>query len=200
MKGCRVFICVLLMAFGLTTNVAQAAVEPWEPSVAELRLLPPYCKVKMGKRKTKAEITHWTQLLGEDVYIHIHHYCAGLNFLNRANKTFSDKQKKAFNLKRATTNIQYMLNHAPANNILRPDFHLSMGRVYLAKGENAKVVTELTTAIRTKPDYIKPYLELIDYYMKVNQVDRAKQILADGLGQKPGSKALKRRQKKLNKM
>lgn len=43
------------------------------------------------------------------------HYCAGMNFMNRARYSSKDKNEKRFNLQSAISEFGYVLRHSPSN-------------------------------------------------------------------------------------
>ena len=68
---------------------ANSLASNWPKSEAEFALLPPYCKARMGPGKglnvPESEVAKWKQVLGPG-FIHVHHFCAGLNTMNNMNK------------------------------------------------------------------------------------------------------------------
>jgi len=90
----------------LAANSSQAAPKITE---AEVAMLPEYCAARFSGLKSMAYQT-WSDRLGAENFGHIHHYCYGLNFMNRAMMEFDPKQKRN-SLKRAIRNFDYVLRH-----------------------------------------------------------------------------------------
>lgn len=84
---------------------------------AELAMLPEYCQARLGKNEVAYNT--WKQRLGPSIFVHVHHYCFGLNFMSRANMEFDPKKKKHI-LKQAIRNFDYVLARWPSEFSLTP--------------------------------------------------------------------------------
>ena len=87
-------------------SVATHAAE-WRPTASELAFLPAYCKDRYDGnfKQSKAK---WA-ILG-DGFNHIHHYCNGLRYLDRAYAAMGgDKQDRDYYLTVAVNEIDYVL-------------------------------------------------------------------------------------------
>jgi len=69
-----------------------------------------------------------------DGFNHLHHYCNGLNFLNRAKAKVRDKEGRKFNLTNAENELQYVLDRTNDKYILAPDFYLARGEISHMQG------------------------------------------------------------------
>lgn len=105
-------VCLQLLA----SSVAWAQPKlPFSPTDQEILMLPEECKIKLKGGPPPANAQH---LAG--VWIDLHHYCFGLNFMNRASFTIN-KTDKRFNLQSAIQEFDYVLKHAPPNSsVLQP--------------------------------------------------------------------------------
>lgn len=105
----RNFCLFLLLGFYCLPSFAQGK-QPFGPTDAELMLLPPYCHARIkGDDNTKKM---WGAQMGNDVFVHLHHYCFGINYMNRMMFTV-DSKEKAFNARRAITNFDYVIQRWP---------------------------------------------------------------------------------------
>ncbi len=77
---------------------------------AELMRLPEYCQARLGDNQVAYD--SWNQRMGSNVFVHVHHYCFGLNFMSRATMEFDPKKKK-YILKQAIRNFDYVLTRWP---------------------------------------------------------------------------------------
>lgn len=94
------------MATMMGIPAANAGVASLKPTPQEARQLPQFCRNwALGIKGPKQPRSHYK---GEG-YKHRHHYCMGLNELNRATKIVSDKQRKKFHLKRSIAQFNYVL-------------------------------------------------------------------------------------------
>lgn len=107
----------VLSALAVAAGLAQAQPKlPYAISPAELQLLPEGCKAKLDTAlRTNQQLQdQWANRLGPDTWRHLHHYCHGLKFMNRANFTF-DNADKRFYLQSAMGEFEYVITHVPSN-------------------------------------------------------------------------------------
>lgn len=179
------------MAMGMLLGTHAGAVEPWVPTDAEMTGLPAYCKVKMKSGPGSPEYKAWETTLGKD-YVHTHHYCAGLNFINRYYRARSPQDKR-FNLNNARVNLQYMVEHADPGYSLMPDVYLNLGTVHALTNAHGEAIAHFGKAIELDPRQPRAYGALADYYVKTGQTDKALEIVIAGLRRNPGTRSLQRR-------
>ena len=187
----RYFTRLLFAALCCGPAISHAYDPSW-PSVSDLPLLPPYCKAKLFDTADSPEYAKWEATLGAG-FEHTHHYCAGVNFVNRANKTFGNKSEQAQLLIQALNEFNYVIKHAPATYVLIPEIHVQKGRVLVRLKKNAEAIQEFHRAIELNADYVAGYTALSDQYKDMGSPGEAKQVLQKGLARLPDSKALLRR-------
>lgn len=176
----------------MSLAIAQAgAVEPWVPSDGEMANLPPYCKVKMKSSPASPDYKTWESTLGKD-FMHTHHYCAGLNFLNRYYRSRNIGDKR-FNLKNAVVNFNYMVDHASPSYSLMPEVYLNRGLAFSLMQQPGAAMTDLNKAIALNPGQPRAYNVLADYYVKSRQKGKALETVTEGLHHNPGTRSLQRR-------
>lgn len=100
--------CRILLLSGLLFASHASAVKPFAPTLPEIRMLPPYCAARLGAPGAAASADSWKQRLGAENYLHIHHYCYGLNFMNRA-RAAANKNDRKYYLQQAVNNFNYVL-------------------------------------------------------------------------------------------
>lgn len=167
------------------------AVEPRAPTDSEMASLPPYCKARMKSGQDSPEYKMWEGSLGKD-FLHTHHYCTGINFINRYYRARS-QQDKRFNLNNAEGNLKYMVANADPGYSLMPDVYLNLGVVYSLTNQTAQAITHFNKAIELNPRQPKAYTALSDYYAKTKQSEKALEIVTTGLRYNPDTKSLQRR-------
>lgn len=182
------------MVMGMLSAYANA-VEPWAPTDAEMASLPPYCKARMKSGQGSPEYKMWEGTLGKD-FLHTHHYCAGINFINRYYRARS-RQDKQFNLRSAQDTLSYMVGSASPSYSLMPDVYLNLGVVYSLMNQPAQAITHFHKAIELNPRQPKAYNALSDYYAKTQQSAKALEIVTKGLRHNPDTKSLQRRYREL---
>lgn len=90
-------------------------------------MMPKGCQVKLSPAlRGNAELqTSWSNRIGHDCWIHMHHFCHGLKSMMRANLTF-DKSDKRFYLGQAVGEFDYVLQHCPTTSPMIPEIQSQM--------------------------------------------------------------------------
>ncbi len=183
---------LVLGAALMTTQLAQA--EGW-PSNAEMAALPPYCAAKYdeaeGRNPEQAKV--WSSTMGL-VWTHIHHYCFGLNFVNRARSTFSSRDNNMGTLGAAMRNFDYVLSAMSG----KPEFYLH-AEIMMNRGialsmmkRNGEAVSSLLKAIELDAKQVGAYIALAELYDKMKNRSKALETVTEGLRHNPDSKAMQR--------
>lgn len=164
----------------------------------EVALLPPYCKFtqlfneRVPGGNNPAEFARWRTIMG-DTFIHMHHYCYGLMYLHRAAVLARSAEVRAFNLRSAIVEFDYVIDRAPADFVLLPEILTKKGEALVLQGRSALALAELERAIELRPDYWPPYARMSDYYRSVGEIEKARAILERGLARAPDAQGLRRR-------
>lgn len=188
---CKTLIKYVVLFF-MSSSLAHAVVVGY-PKEDEIPLLPPYCKVKLNHEQGPGW-NQWAATLG-DAFGHVHHYCAGLTFINRYNKSWGDKEGRKFYLQSAKGEMDYMISHVADHkaSILMPEIFLQRGKIFLLMKMAGNAFKDFEKAIELKPDYNAPYLALSDFYKENGDKGKAKAVLEKGLQHSPNSRSLQRR-------
>ena len=181
---------ILVIMLGLISAQTEAF-EQWEPTLSEMVSLPPYCSVRFNSKQGSPQYDFWEKRLGRD-FIHTHHYCAGLNFLNRYYLAVTP-QDKQYNLDNALNNFSYMVDHASPTYILMPEVYLNRGMVNSLLHNDAQAISDLHTAQKLNPKLTNTYFVLADFYVRIKQEDQALEAVSEGLRYNPDSTSLKQR-------
>jgi len=178
--------------------VVGAMAEQWRATEEEMRLLPPYCEAKIGAdRDNMAAQKHWSDVFGAENWLHLHHYCDGLNFMNRSFKRGSDRNARDFDLRRAVNNFDYVLTRASNDFVLLPEIMAQKARALHMLGRKAEAASLDAKVIAMQPDYIPAYIALGDFYKESGDLKKARETYEAGLIQHPGQRSLVRRLKRL---
>jgi tetratricopeptide (TPR) repeat protein len=190
----RVFgLAVLALGVGLGTQAASAA--PFAPSAAELAVLPPFCKVKLSADRSGD--APYAASIGPD-WLHIHHYCYALNFVNRYFQDFGDRMTQSDDLKQAVNNFNYVLEHATPDFWMRAEIGTQKARILAAAKDNAQAIAALQIALQANADYAPAYAVLSDVYRDTGQKAKAIASVEQGLQHAPLDRPLQRRYKNLS--
>ena len=161
-------------------------------------MLPRYCIYTQMFRgivrggNDPAEIKRWYTVMG-DTFHHMHHYCLGLMKTNRATILARSRYDRDFYLRDAIVEFDYVIERAPADFVLLPEFFTKKGENLLRLGKPAQGMAEFQRAIELKPDYWPPYEAISDHYMSTGDIAKAREALEKALSFSPESKSLKRR-------
>lgn len=199
MKHFRYFMMRYLSGFAGLIILIGPAVQPataasFAPTAGEIAVLPPFCKAKLSA--DSSDDKSYSGSFGSD-WLHIHHYCFGLNFSNRYFKNFGNRAAQADTLKQAVNNYNYVLDHATPGFGMRAEIGTQKARLLAASNRRAEAIGVLETAIRERADYAPAYAALSDLYRDSGQKAKALTKIEQGLEHAPGDKALQRRYKKL---
>jgi tetratricopeptide (TPR) repeat protein len=204
--GCSRFLfAASALLSALVADASAAPIIPGYPDDVryafdsrEVALLPRYCihaklfRNAVSGGNDQAEIDHWYAVMGA-TFDSMHHYCWALMETNRALLLAKDKQARAFYLRAAIDDIDYVLRYASRDFVLMPEILTKKGENLIKLGRGVEGVTELERAIEIKPDYWPPYADLSDYYESTGNVAKAREQLEKGLRFAPDAKALTRR-------
>jgi tetratricopeptide (TPR) repeat protein len=159
----------------------------------ELKRLPAACIAKEDK-SAHEEREKWHSILGES-FDHLHHYCNGLNFLNRIKRGIGDKKSL---LQGALGEFRYMDHQISGNNPLRPELEYNIGSVLFELNRFPEAIVAIRKSIFVQPDNAQAYLLLSMCYKRMGDSARALDVLQAGLAKVPGSQALRSAMNDLN--
>lgn len=185
---------ICLISNTLLYSPPASAIGSFDPTVAELALLPPFCgprAERWGNDASRPEVAYWMGIFGKD-YQHMHHYCDALLSINRARATFDERESGAA-YTRALNNLHYTVKAASPEFSLWPDVLYQKARIERSRGNVAAALLSLREAIDRNADYAPPYAELADIHTSIGERDDARKVLEAGLARQPESRLLQRR-------
>jgi len=193
-------IWILLLGMLIHTAVATASNYTRE----DMLQLPEYCQARMadvigvqapGSRADRVQ--HWKNLFGND-FTWMNHYCIGLIYANRANRSFDDPRMTKENLNQAADNFEYTFSHVSQQWPYMPKAYVEYGKVLERLGRKPEASQQYLQAMQLKPDYVRAYIALSIFYERQGNAAAARDVLEDGLKHAPDSRSLKRRLAKLD--
>lgn len=184
---------MLFVLLGLTSgvNAAHALEAAPRPTDAEMTRLPVYCQVKFNAPPQSPEWKGWRDRIGTN-YIDLHHFCAGINFVNRYWGA-RNARDRGFYLQNAMNNFDYMVKAEKPDFTLSAELYSHRGEVFRLMRRPAEAVREFNRALSIDPRFVKPYLQLAELNMAGKTPARALEIITEGLRHVPDSRALQRR-------
>jgi tetratricopeptide (TPR) repeat protein len=165
-----------------------------ERSDSEKSVLPAYCKARLYG--TELEKKKWEGVLGRSNFVWMNHYCSGLMEIYKCEKILKENMRNAC-LTEKIKSMNYTLEHTSEDFPIRYMVHFTRGDVFFRTGEDHKAEQDFLKTITMKPKFIRPYTKLFDLYYENGDLERAGEIIERGLKQKPNSRSMKRRRKKL---
>lgn len=178
-----------MLVLGAGLAMVQSAAADWAPSKAEMATLPAYCAARFDERS--AAFQTWKSTMGGD-FIHVHHYCAGLNFVNRARGMASAKDRRGV-LGAAVRNFDYILTHTQPDFYLRAEALMNRGIAMSMMQKPGEAVGNLHQAIEMNPRLPRAYMTLADLYDRQKNRSKALETVTAGLRHNPDAKSLQRR-------
>lgn len=180
----------LVTAFGLAIGqTAALAIDASYPNDMELRVLPRFCFWKL--RGGKAEFEQGFALLGEQ-FKNSHHYCAGLNFLNRYYRSPVSPEAKSV-LHFAINEFTYMVEHLVPNSSLAAESYLGRATAYALSRRDGEAMRDFQTAVRYNPRLAGAYVAWADFLVERKLREDALKVVTEGLRWNPGHRALENR-------
>lgn len=111
-------LVVPALALGMLLASPSASAQSKDMTDSDLAMLPEACTARI--RGDEATQKLWRDRIGRYNFLHLHHFCFGMYFTNKANFSL-DKNAKAEHLDRATREFDYVLRHWPADSPYRPE-------------------------------------------------------------------------------
>lgn len=158
---------------------------------AEQALLPRYCVVKLKDDNTTPEAKNFISQFGFANWLHLHHYCYALNYLNRVGKATKTSEKNSLR-RSAASNIRYVLEKARPDFWMRPQLLVELGRLHIQVNEPEKAIPLFRDAIALNRSYLPAYVALLTQLRGTNTNSAALDVATEGLRHIPDSEALKK--------
>ncbi len=166
------------------------------PTDVELTRLPSFCTVKMREQRGDRDALQMGVSMIGSQFQNAHHYCFGLNFLNRYySASFGPKAKS--NLASAKNELDYMVNHLYKDSSLAGESYLYRGIVNSLMKNDTEALADLQQAVSRSPRLTRAHLALADHYSERKQRAKALEAVTEGLRHAPDSKGLKLRYQEL---
>lgn len=185
----------IFLAAPLLLPVGAGAIGSFNPTAAELSLLPPYCgprAERWGNDVSHPEVRRWRSVFGSN-YSHMHHYCHASLLLLRGDREPLHSPKARGEYKAALNNLEYMESRASSDFVLMPELYLKKARAYQRLDRDLEAQWALRRSIELKPDYVPAYAALSDFYLDRGKPELARRVLQEGLAVVPDAVILQRR-------
>ncbi len=176
-------VCALLFPLA-------ASAYTFEPSDFEWAGWPEFCKAryvttqvggttKWARQYSQAAIAKTRSGIGEESFLHVHHYCAGLAWLSRA-RLEPDKKHKGTLLDQANEEVTYTFARIPPTSPIYPQVAVTLAQVYDQLGRSKEAIELMQQTIEQRPDDARAYLGLAMLYRANKDLERARDTLLAG--------------------
>lgn len=171
-----------------------SAIGNFKPSPAELAALPAFCAPRAqayGNQSDHPEVKPWLAIYGQD-WIHMHHFCAGMNYINRSYRSASRPEKEN-NLRNAVRELDYTVKNSRPDTKLFAEILMTRGQALQGLQRTPEASRDLEKAIAIDPKLRRAYGVLADSYVALKQNDKALKVISEGIRHNPDATSLKRR-------
>jgi len=198
----RLISAISLCLFGMATHAAVAMATEFTRD--DVMQLPEYCQARVGgvlgvqvPGNRADRVQHWKNIFGND-YVMMNHYCYGLIYANRANRSSNNPRMSKELLLQAADNFKYTFGHVSQQWPYMPKAYVEYGKVLERLGKKPEASQQYMQAMLLKPDYARAYIALSSFYERQGNAAAAREVLVDGLKHAPDSRSLKRRLARLD--
>lgn len=188
--------CLMPILLSMSLSFFTPPVYSFPKTDLDYMQLPPFCKARASGPKS-ASWKYWEKQLGRKNFIHIHHLCSGMDYINKARMMSSRKKQFPRILTAASGGIDYVLDRTPQSFILYPLMIAQKAEIALLLKKPESAIVLLDRAIQANPRYSPAYAKLSDIYIQKGKKKKAQEVILQGLEQKPNSKLLQLKLKKL---
>jgi tetratricopeptide (TPR) repeat protein len=162
----------------------------FSPTETEWASWPGYCKARyvttgIGGRSQyvaqvpRSEIDLWKLRIGEEAFLHVHHYCASMASRVRAIAEPNQRQKQKY-LKYALDNAMYSYARTPSSSpvFINQTTNLALIESLLGHPDNA--ITYARKGVEAQPQAADSYVALAYVYSQMNKKTNARDTLVEG--------------------
>lgn len=132
-----------------------------------------------SNRVSKAEVAKYEAQVGGDAWYWLHHYCAGLVYINRAQKSSSESEASKW-LREADVNIRGQYEKIDRTHYLFPEIAITLARVYKEMDDSETAMKYLDEAIRHQPGASSPYALAALLHREDGHLESALEVLLIG--------------------
>jgi tetratricopeptide (TPR) repeat protein len=159
----------------------------FRPTPLEWASWPEYCQAQYqwvnagyyreyASKFPEGTVDSWRSRVGPDTFLHLHHYCASVIWLNQA-RVIADKAQKGHLLANAYDNALYTFSRADPAGPLYPTMAGTLAQIQTEQGHTEDAMETLNASIQAQPTQPQPYLMLALAHRKQGHLDRAKEVL-----------------------
>lgn len=204
-------LVIVLVGVAHDGDCNRLQTEPRHPTLEELPALPRWCQVNILTRQRALhrdtasasdelmrERWHWANVVGKSVFTYLHHYCNGVNRINRyyisKYSLFDEKgaeKYRASNLSRALSELRFVREYLRTKpNVLYPELLVNEAIAYRELGQFDRALEHGVEAITVDRQYGMGYVELSRTLRASGEEGEARAILELGFKMTNGDKLI----------
>jgi tetratricopeptide (TPR) repeat protein len=160
------------------------------PTPTEWAAWPEYCRVQyvyiMSWRSSEyatqypqSVVDSWREQIGPKTFDGLHHYCAGMHYLNRS-RTAPDQQAREFMLNQAFEETMYTYRAADKLSPYYVKVVVSLASIKRTRGEADSAITDLKNLLTDHPTAVEAYGALAILHRQRGRLKEAKAVLEAG--------------------
>jgi tetratricopeptide (TPR) repeat protein len=188
----------LLLTLAMTSSFLfpnASYADKWVSSELEYALLPEHCKVQLSSRPwrqreafewkiSKAQADYWQKRIGPD-FVHMHHYCLGLQWLMLAESPTLRRKRANRSAKwaygQAIAEIAYVIKQSRPTYPLWIEINIAQAQARAGLKQYDEAVAQLANLQQQAPKRPEIYVELAKVLKKAGKVPDAIDVLEKGL-------------------
>ena len=128
---------------------------------------------------------------------HMHHYCDGLRYYERALRFRNDKMLFNGSISASLGNFDYVLRATAPSFNMRPEVIVMRGRTLELAGKTFEAAQHYNDAIKLNPNFAMAYAALGNFYVSQKNQEQAKKVYTEGLRRNPQNRYLRSRVERL---
>lgn len=184
-------VILTLVAFGLTflAGSRDASALAFTPTEQEWNAWTDLCRAryvvsgagigsKFARRISKSEVARQEAVAGQEAWHWLHHYCAGLVYILRAQR--DEPPGVDYWLREADVNIQSHYHRLSKTNPMFPEVVITLARLYREMGDKRAAIAYLDEAMTVQPEVTSPYALAAIIYRDSGDLDSALDVLQRG--------------------
>jgi tetratricopeptide (TPR) repeat protein len=188
MQRNRRLVALAALASLLVCGAAQAY--HFTPTETEWAMWPGYCKARyittnIGGRSQyvsqvpRSEIDLWKMRIGDEAFLHVHHYCASMASRLRAMQE-PDKHERGEYLKYAMENAMYSYVRTPSSSPVFIQQTTNLALIENALGHADSAISYAGKGVEAQPQSAEAYVALAYVYSQMKKKEEARDVLVKG--------------------
>lgn len=188
MKSATRSITLAWLAAASAWSSAADAAAAWSfiPTPLEWNAWPEYCRVQFtlhgevlpyeGYENARLGVAVWRETIGQNSFIHLHHFCAGLHYRTRS-LAEPNLRERTFLLSQAWEEGTYTYTRIESSSVIYPVVSVGVAQIRMDMGRTDEAIDILKKSIKAQPKALDPYVMLAIIHRRKGELDDALAIM-----------------------